>query len=128
MGVGPEKGWLLSLFGAHVQQAFGHTAYQVGSSLTQKNGWRDVDVRLILPDDEYTAYFGDPMTSAHNAPKLMMWDMAWGAFGAKFTRLPIDFQFQHQTLCNEEFDGVRSALLILSTDLPTVAAGSKGGT
>jgi hypothetical protein len=44
MGVGQPGSHLLKLFGMHVRQGFGHVAYQVGSSLTEKRGWRDVDV------------------------------------------------------------------------------------
>jgi hypothetical protein len=126
MGVGRQQGWLLRLFGAHVSQAFGHTPYQVGSSLTEKRGWRDVDVRLILPDDEYEGFFGDPFTPDHRAPRLHMWDLAWTTLGRDLTKLPIDFQFQQQTLANEQFDGVRSALLITSTELPTAQVSVKG--
>lgn len=43
----------LDLFGDQVFMAFGHIPYLVGSAATQKTGWRDVDVRLILPDDEW---------------------------------------------------------------------------
>lgn len=117
MGVGQPDSYLLKLFGMEVRQAFGQTAYQVGSSLTQKRGWRDVDVRLILDDDEYTAYFGDPLTKDHNGLRLMSWNLAWSMLGRHMTRLPIDFQFQSLTLANEEFGGVRSALIIVSSDL-----------
>ncbi len=117
MGVGRQNGWLLKVFGMHARQAFGHHAYQVGSSLAEKGGWRDVDVRMILPDDEYAAYFGDPFTKDHNTSRLMMWDLAWTALGHRMTKLPIDFQFQPWTRANDEFDGVRSALFILTSDL-----------
>jgi hypothetical protein len=122
MGVGRQEGWLLRIFGAHVKQGFGHVAYQVGSSLIEKRGFRDVDVRLILPDDEYESFFGDPLTPAHQAPKVMMWDLAWTMLGRKLTKLPIDFQFQQQTLANENFPGVRSALILLSSEMPVVGA------
>ncbi len=120
MGIGRQSGWLLRVFGAHVHQAFGHVPYQVGSSLTEKRGWRDVDVRLILPDDEWESYFGDPLKSGWNAPKLMMWELAWSVLGKHLTSLPIDFQIQQQTLANEQFAGPRSALHLLSSELPVV--------
>lgn len=121
MGVGRPECYLLKLFGAHVNQAFGHVPYHVGSSLTEKRGWRDVDVRLILPDDEYAAYGGDPFTGGHNGPlRRVMHELAWSTLGRKMTGLPIDFQIQCATLANAEFDGPRSALLVLSSELPFV--------
>lgn len=117
MGVGPHEGHLLKLFGMEVRQGFGHTAYQVGSSLTQKGGWRDVDVRAILPDEEYAVFFGDPQTPEHYQPRLMSWNLAWTMLGRKMTGLPIDFQIQQQTLANTEHDGVRSALIIVSDEM-----------
>jgi hypothetical protein len=112
MGVGPHEGYLLKRFGVELRQAFGHTAYQVGSSLTEKRGWRDVDVRLMLPDDEYATYFGAWDSPEHNGLRLMSWNLAWTMLGRKLTNLPIDFQFQPATLANEQHTGVRSALMI----------------
>lgn len=117
MGVGQPDSYLLKLYGMQLRQGFGHTAYQVGSTLTQKRGWKDVDVRMLLPDDEYAAIFGDPLTSKHNAPKLIMWNLAWSILGRHMTRLPIDFQIQQEALANSEFDGVRSALIVTTDDL-----------
>lgn len=110
MGVGPHDGHLLTVFGMEVLQAFGHVAYHVGSSLTEKRGWRDVDVRLMLPDDEYAAYFGDPQTPQHNALRLMSWNLAWTTLGKRMTGLPIDFQFQDTTLANAQHSAPRGAL------------------
>lgn len=118
MGVGPHEGHLLKLFGAHVYQGFGHTAYQVGSSLTQKSGWRDVDVRLLLPDDEYAGYFGDPLAPGHRSLRLVAWNLAWTMLGRRLTGLPVDFQIQQQTLANAEHDGVRSALHLIPSEEP----------
>lgn len=123
MGIGPHDGYRLRLFGAHVKQGFDHTAYHVGSSLTEKRGWRDVDVRVLLPDDEFAAYFGDPTKVGWDAPKRMMWELAWTMLGKSMTGLPIDFQIQAVTLANKEFSRPRSALLILDTDLPFVRTG-----
>lgn len=111
MGVGQPDSYLLCLFGVEIRQAFGHDAYQVGSSVMNKGNWRDVDVRLMLPDDEYEAYFGNPATSAHRALRLMSWNLAWATLGRKLTGLPIDFQFQQETLANE-FPGPRSWLML----------------
>ena len=122
MGVGQPGSHLLKLFGHHVRQGLGHIPSQVGSSLTQKRGWRDVDVRLILPDDEYAALFSDPLTPAHQAGKVAMWDWAWSEAGRRLTDLPIDFQIQQRTLANANFEGPRSALQFVSSDEFRIAA------
>lgn len=120
--LGPHDGFQLRVFGAYITQAFGHTPYHVGSSLTKKARYRDVDVRLILPDDEYAAYFGpwdQPPEPGMGGPRLHMLELAWTTLGKKLTGLPIDFQIQPQTLANQE-SGLRSALLITEDDLPVV--------
>lgn len=111
MGVGPHEEHLLKLFGMEVRQAFGHTAYHVGSSLTQKSGWRDVDVRLLLPADEFARYF-----PPEGPPRLHIWNLAWTMLGRKMTGLPIDFQFDDLDAANEVFDGPRSALIFVNGD------------
>ena len=52
----PAGIWL-NKFGTIVTDAFGQVPYQVGSSLHTK-AWRDVDVRLIMPDAEFDRWFG----------------------------------------------------------------------
>src|SRR6185295_3998893 len=53
MSVGfPATLWLQE-FGSQVWSAFGEPPYHVGSSFEKKDGWRDVDVRLVLDDEEY---------------------------------------------------------------------------
>lgn len=125
--LGPHDGFQLRVFGAYVAQAFGHTPYHVGSSLTAKAKYRDVDVRLILPDDEYALYFGDPFKPADRPPREHLWNAAWSAFGKKVTGLPIDFQIQQQTIADttEECKGPRSALLITDDDLVVARTGRK---
>jgi len=104
----PAGIWL-NKFGVMVADYFGHTAYQVGSSLAGKD-WRDVDVRLILPDDEFTAQFGK-IDSAVN-PKLAAITLAFSALGKQMTGLPVDFQIQTQSHANERYKGhARSALI-----------------
>lgn len=114
MGVGQPGSHLLCLFGSYVYAAWDSHAYQVGSSLTEKRGWRDVDVRLILDDGEYAALIGD------DAGKLNAHNLAWSMFGRTLTGLPIDFQIQQQTEANADNTGPRSALVVLDTHIPTV--------
>lgn len=104
------QGILLNQFGQYALNAFGHVCYHVGSSLINKDGWRDVDVRLIVPDDEYEASgLGDPQRPQENARWVAI-VLAWSAFGKVITGLPIDFQIQSQTVANEN-KGPRGALI-----------------
>lgn len=101
---------LLKEFGEYVRAAFGEMAYHVGSSLRTKDGWRDVDVRVLLSDEEYEQQgFGDPERPQHNA-KWVATTLAWSAFGRALTGLPIDFQVQQRSWANDKTDGGRSAL------------------
>jgi hypothetical protein len=110
MGVGMPQHLLLEEFGEHVFRAFGHICYHVGSSLTQKDGWRDVDVRLMIPDEEYAQMgLGDPERGPENRRWVSL-ILAWSSFGRSLTGLPIDFQIQQSTYGNTIGKGPRSAL------------------
>lgn len=112
MGVGMPAELFLHEFGSQVWFFFGHPPYHVGSSLAGKQ-WRDVDVRLILPDNEYEAMgLGDP-TMPHTNGKWVSLCLAYSALGKQMTGLPIDFQIQQQSFANETFVtfvGTRSVL------------------
>ncbi len=114
MGVGMPGSLLLQEFGSLVWDAFGDTPYHVGSSVLNKTDWRDVDVRMILPDEEWDRMgLGDPR-QCHLNPKWRALCMVFSAYGRQMTGLPIDFQLQRQTEANEEFaGGVRSAIGIV---------------
>lgn len=113
----PAGIWLVK-FGEIVRDYFGHVAYHVGSSVMSK-GWRDIDVRVLLPDEEFEAQFGSGPNAlfALSNPKLAAVTLAFSVLGQQMTGLPIDFQIQPVTWANEKFsqrDGcVRSALLEL---------------
>lgn len=109
MSTGMPAGIWLHKFGVIVADYFGHTAYQVGSSLRTKD-WRDIDVRLILPDEEFTARFGKVQGAEANA-KLAAITLAFSALGQQMTGLPIDFQIQPQSWANEKYPHSRSALI-----------------
>jgi len=81
--------------------------YLVGSALTTRDH-RDVDVRCILPDDDFARMFpnGGGTYDAY-------WSLLCVAIShllAKRTGLKIDFQIQQMTKANQEFPGARSAL------------------
>lgn len=103
MSVGmPETLWLQE-FGSYVWDAFGEPPYHVGSSLLNKTGWRDVDVRLMLDDETYKAMgFGDPVHPSDNGKWVAMC-LAFSELGRKMTGLPIDFQIQSSTWANEKY-------------------------
>jgi hypothetical protein len=104
----PAGIWL-NKFGTIITDYFGHVPYHVGSSLTSK-AWRDVDVRLILPDEEFDERFGR-IKNAEANPKLAAITLAFAALGKEMTGLPIDFQIQPQTHANEVYPDRRSALI-----------------
>lgn len=103
----PQGIWL-NKFGVIVADYFGHIPYHVGSSLRTKD-WRDVDVRLILPDDEFEEMFGDVQNYVNK--KLAAVTLAFAALGKEMTGLPIDFQIQPQSWANEHYPDQRSALI-----------------
>lgn len=72
---------------------FGLPVYLVGSALKDPNQvWvRDIDVRVIMPDDHFAARFGDPKSDegkwrwAEEMGKQNFW-------AARQTLMPVDFQ------------------------------------
>ena len=103
MGVGMPFSLNLHRFGAYLNAMFGAHAYHVGSSLEKKDGWRDVDVRVILPDEVWDAMeLGDPV-NPHSNTKWVAYCLALSSFGKDLTGLPIDFQLQRQTEANAQF-------------------------
>lgn len=100
-------GWLLlNVFGDLVRDAFGETAYLVGSA-TRRKTWRDVDVRVMLSDEVYAAAYPlrPGVALPHPIPVGTSWaavSMAFSALGRQLTGLPVDFQVQSQTQANAE--------------------------
>jgi hypothetical protein len=111
MGTGVGMPALLRLqgFGGRIYDAYGHLPYLVGSAALGRD-WRDVDVRLMLPDDEFDVLF-----PGHGKPDWA--DLRWALLcdaiselGRQQTGLPVDFQFQRTTEANDQYDGARCAL------------------
>lgn len=110
MSTGMPAGIWLTKFGVIIADYFGHAPYHVGSSLFDK-GWRDVDVRLMLPDEEFTRRFGTNRGTQTN-PKLAAITLAFSALGTQMTGLPIDFQIQPESWANENYGGESRSPLI----------------
>lgn len=109
MSTGMPAGIWLAKFGVIIRDYFGHVPYHVGSSLKTKD-WRDVDVRLILPDEEFEELFGCVQNIANK--KLAAITLAFSALGKEMTGLPIDFQIQPQHWANSVYKTEpRSALI-----------------
>lgn len=109
-GVGMPAALKLDEFASHVWAAFGDCPYLVGSALINKRGWRDVDVRVLLPDEEYEAMRLGKPEQEHNNDKWIALVLAFSALGREMTGLPIDFQIQQRTYANTRHPGPRSAL------------------
>lgn len=92
----------LSTFAQAVEEVFGELPYLTGSAMHRKD-WRDVDVRLILPDKKYAEWFGSCEHPQWTNPKWNTMCCAFSALGRSMTGLPIDFQIQWQSHVNEHF-------------------------
>jgi hypothetical protein len=99
----------LDWFAREVDAFFGHAPYLVGSA-TRTTKWRDVDVRLILPDEEFDALFGELTEPRCLNLKWNAACLAFTALGRDMTGLPIDFQIDRRTEANEQYHGRRHAL------------------
>lgn len=88
-----------------ITRAYGVHPYLVGTAGYGKAGtrWRDVDIRLILPDDQFDAV----------CPTREQWELlslSISAYLRDRTRLPVDFQVQRQSEANEKHSGSRNPL------------------
>lgn len=87
-----------------IRKAFG-APYLVGSAgIDGRADYRDVDVRLILPDAEFDALVGT------NRYRWELLSLAIGDYLRLRTRLPVDFQIQRATDANEKHDKPRNPL------------------
>lgn len=103
MGVGMPQSLNLHRFGAYLNAMFGEHTYHVGSSLENKDGWRDVDVRVLLPDDVWDAMELGPPDRCHQNAKWVAYCLVLSSFGRELTGLPIDCQLQKTSHANEKF-------------------------
>lgn len=114
MSIGQPQGMLLNEFGERLFAAFSEVAYHVGSSLGEnKTTWRDVDVRVMLEDKDWALMqLGDP-ANPHGNAKWRALCIVFSDYGRHLTGLPIDFQLQQRTHANKNYQGARSALVVV---------------
>jgi hypothetical protein len=92
-----------------VNDAFGSCCYLVGSALKRRD-YRDVDVRLILPDEEFAGTFPGIGSSYPANARWSLLCCSISRFLSEASGLPVDFQFQQRTLANAQHDGERHPL------------------
>lgn len=98
----PHEMFRLDLACKPIVEAFGHAPYLVGSVM-QRPDYRDVDVRLILPDEEYDQVVTSPSMRT-------MLSVAFTAYLREATGLPIDFGVQRRTQANAAHPNWRNPL------------------
>lgn len=92
-----------------LREAFGECGIYLVGSAAERPDWRDVDVRLMLPDTRYAELFGDPRHHESNG----LWSLMCVAISEHLSRLadlPVDFQIQDTSYANERHPGHRDAL------------------
>lgn len=103
----PRQMFLLDQACKPLAEAFDATPYLVGTAFIpreERGGFRDVDVRLMLSDDQYEAL-------RQAGPEVIAFlGIAIGEYLTKATGLPIDFQIQHAGTANEQHPHPRNPL------------------
>ena len=108
--IGAPACFALELACRQICEAFGgHHCYVVGSALDQAD-WRDVDVRYILSDEEFSRLFPDAGQCWEQDARWLLLTVAISEHLSTVTGLPIDFQFQPETHANERHKGKRSCI------------------
>ena len=100
--IGYPLAWRLSLACFPIEEAFGSTVYLVGSAAdTSTPEYRDVDLRVLLPDDRFEALIGEWPTGFNAFHHLLCTGIS--LYLKEATGLPIDFQIQKQSFANEHY-------------------------
>lgn len=106
---------------AFVGDGGGH-CYLVGSALERADR-RDIDIRLMLPDEDFDRLFPDARGQRHlheHDPRWLVMTIAISGWLSQLSGLPVDFQFQRQTQANKTHKGRRNAMgMIFAPDLPS---------
>lgn len=112
--VGAPAVFALELACQELNRAFagngaGH-CYLVGSALDRADR-RDIDIRLMLPDDEFDRLFPAAQKRYwEHDPRWIIMVVGISKWLSDLSGLPVDFQFQRQSNANERHRGRRDAM------------------
>lgn len=82
-----------------ITEAYGYHLYLVGSSLTTRD-YRDVDLRLILPDPEFDRLLPGIAACCHLDARWSLLCSAISLLLSRLSDLPVDFQIQRASEAN----------------------------
>lgn len=104
--IGAPKVFSLEMATKQINHAFGdYGCYIVGSSL-ERMDWRDVDIRFIMPDEQFYELFSKVDSNSLGAvwefdEKWLLLTTSISQWLKQQTGLPIDFQIQPITFANK---------------------------
>lgn len=114
--VGAPAVFALELACQELNRAFaadgGGHCYLVGSALERPDR-RDIDIRLMLPDEDFDRLFPAARGESHlheHDPRWLIMTISISKWLSDLSGLPVDFQFQRQTQANKTHKGQRSAM------------------
>lgn len=102
--IGAPGFFLLNQACRMVEEAFPESlgVYLVGSSITRRD-FRDVDLRLMLLDEDYTKMFPGIGNNGWLHPRWSLVCSSIALYLSKASGLPVDFQIQDQTSANRDY-------------------------
>ncbi len=79
-----------------------HGPFLVGSAISKRD-YRDVDIRMIVPNRLFDRWFVGAKHYPYPRGKLAHMNTAYSLYAQQATGLPVDFQFQRMTDANKEY-------------------------
>lgn len=95
--VGSPGYFLLNQACLAVNAAFDTTCFLVGTAVSYRS-WRDVDVRAIVPDEQYERLFAGITGQPRIHPLWSLLCSSTSLWLGQATGLPVDFQVQSQSI------------------------------
>lgn len=100
--IGAPEMFNLNMATRPIVDAYGLNLYLVGSSLVKRD-YRDVDLRLILPDEKFDEMFPNIVTPHQRDARWSLYSAAISEWISNRSGLKIDFQVQKESEANQEY-------------------------